>query len=218
MTHSNGNGQGTGEPPVVVSAPPAIGGAADDPAVPAQVREFASALVEFVRRALGVTLDYTEETLPVVDHYLEQARRSPPQRGTAELGDLLAPAAGCYFGEVLRRKFGAHWLLDGTDPSGWRLGLVPCYLALHPVAMGACALAGGEVEGLDDSFATSERETAALTEALDAAAPIDEDTYYSLGGRMDVIAYAADFLMAYAIEQGLATRYPAAAYTDSTRQ
>jgi hypothetical protein len=205
MTHPGGNGQ----PPTVLPDD----GAPPQEEAPAQVAEFASALLEFVRRTVGMTLDYSEETLPVVDHYLDQAKATTL---AAEVKDLLAPAAGCYFGEVLRRKYGAHWLIDdAADPLTWRLGLAPCFMVMHPVAMAACALVGGEIEGLDDSFATSDRETPALTDALDAAAPIDEATYYSLAGRSEVISYAADFLMAHALENGTACRYPAAAYKET---
>ena len=37
---------------------------------PEQVLEFASQAVEYVRRSLGVTLEYDSETLPILDHYL----------------------------------------------------------------------------------------------------------------------------------------------------
>ena len=38
--------------------------------VPARVREYADQAVEYVRRALGVTLEYDSDTLPLLDHYL----------------------------------------------------------------------------------------------------------------------------------------------------
>ena len=103
---------------------------------PEQVIEFAGALLDFVERAVGMRLDYEEETLPVVDHYLGLAQRPL----TAELFALVTPAAGCYFGEVVRRKFGGRWVLDGADPVGWRLQLEPCFLYLYPVGMAAEAL------------------------------------------------------------------------------
>src|SRR5207248_1447097 len=56
---------------------------------PEQVIEFAGALLDFVERAVGMRLDYEEETLPVVDHYLGLAQRPL----TAELFALVTPAA-----------------------------------------------------------------------------------------------------------------------------
>ena len=52
----------------------------DEP-VPARVREYAEQAVEYVRRALGVALEYDSNTLPLLDHYL----RTVPGEQTATL-------------------------------------------------------------------------------------------------------------------------------------
>jgi len=46
----------------------------DDP-VPARVREYANQAVEYVRRALGIDLEYDSDTLPLLDHYLRDVPR-----------------------------------------------------------------------------------------------------------------------------------------------
>ena len=57
---------------------------------PDEVRDLAEACIRFVREALGLELDYTPETLPVLDHYLkERAVKAQP-----EVQELIAPAAG----------------------------------------------------------------------------------------------------------------------------
>src|SRR6185312_3960156 len=72
----------------------------DDP-VPARVREYADQAVAYVQRALGVTLEYDSDTLPLLDHYLRSANdaQAPTQ-------ELVTATAGAYFGEVVRRRLG----------------------------------------------------------------------------------------------------------------
>jgi hypothetical protein len=40
-----------------------------------EVGDLAESCVRFVHEALGLTLDYTAETLPVLDHYLRERAR-----------------------------------------------------------------------------------------------------------------------------------------------
>ena len=69
---------------------------------PEAVRELAEACVGYVLGAVGVPLDYTPDTLPLLDHYL----RTVPENAAGEVLALIAPAAGAYFGEVVRRTIG----------------------------------------------------------------------------------------------------------------
>ena len=59
---------------------------------PAEVGDLAESCVRFVHDALGMTLDYTPDTLPILDHYLRDRARGTSE----EVLDLLAPAAGAY--------------------------------------------------------------------------------------------------------------------------
>ena len=88
-----------------------------DPTVPARVREYADQVVEYVRRALGVTLEYDSDTLPLLDHYL----RNVPEGQPAML-QLVVATSGAYFGEVVRRRLGGRWELGGEDVD-WRIVL-----------------------------------------------------------------------------------------------
>jgi hypothetical protein len=102
----------------------------DSPPPPA-VADLADACVRFVEKALGFQLDYTPETLPVLDHYLEQAREAAAERSDALL--LLAHTAGAYLGEVIRRKHASWWRVEGDDPVAWRIELEAVYLAFSPM-------------------------------------------------------------------------------------
>src|SRR5687767_15165113 len=42
-------------------------------AAPPAIQDLADACIRYVERAVGVRLDYTLETLPLLDHYLEHA-------------------------------------------------------------------------------------------------------------------------------------------------
>jgi hypothetical protein len=135
---------------------------------PEQVLEFASQAVEYVRRALGVTLEYDSETLPILDHYLRQVVTAPAGRpssgahgngGNGRSGngrssrdegaarppatELVAATAGAYFGEVVRRRLGGSWHLPSTDPGSWRL-VLPSGLWFWPAAMAMATILGPE--------------------------------------------------------------------------
>lgn len=115
---------------------------------PALVDELAGACVRFVEKAVGIAPDYTFETLPLVDHWLREAREAAIARARAaslvgasrggpvapdETLRLVAAAAGAYFGEVVLRRYPGWWRLvdDGTD--GHRVELREVFLAFHPM-------------------------------------------------------------------------------------
>jgi len=89
-----------------------------DEAVPERVREYADQVVTYVRRALGVTLEYDSDTLPLLDHYLRTVGESQPQ--TVE---LVVATSGAYFGEVVRRRLGGRWDITADDATEWRIWL-----------------------------------------------------------------------------------------------
>jgi len=122
------NGSRAGRRPVDLLEAPA----------PGPIADLAEGCVRFVEKALGVRLDYTPETLPLLDHYLAQARGDAGAR--METLDLLAQAAGAYFGEVIRRKHPSWWRTDAEDPMQWRIELEAVYLAFHPMLFAREAL------------------------------------------------------------------------------
>lgn len=99
-------------------------------APPEGVADLAEGCVRFVEKKLGFRLDYTPETLPVLDHYLEQAREEATDKPDTLL--LLAQTAGAYFGEVLRRRHASWWRMEG-EPLLWRVELESVYLAFSPM-------------------------------------------------------------------------------------
>jgi len=142
---------------------------------PGAVHELAEQAVDFVRRTTGIALDYTPETLPVLDHYLREVPSERP-----ELVGLVATASGIYFGEVARRRLGGEWITDGDDPREWELE-TPLGLQFRPVGVAAETIVRMDTE--EGAFEVSEEDRDAVEEALDQEVP--EDEYYSLSGKLE---------------------------------
>jgi hypothetical protein len=93
--------------------------------------------VKYVQHSVGFTLDFEPETLPVLDHYVELARKAAHER--KEAAPLVAQAIGAYLGEVTRRKYGGFWRIE-DDPRSYRVELEPVYLILRPIELASRAL------------------------------------------------------------------------------
>jgi hypothetical protein len=159
------------------------------------VDTFVEAAKSFIQRSIGVELDRSEESLAFVDHYTQTARDGQLKD---ELLALVAPALGAYLGEVAIAKFGGKWVLEGEDPSEWRVELDPVPLRFWPVGMAAEALRGDEVEGYDASFAvfgpSASTLMGELREQLARVPPVEPEYYYSLTGRLETLTHAVDVL------------------------
>src|SRR5262249_12854897 len=143
---------------------------------PGAIHDLAERAVEFVRRALGIVLDYTPETLPLLDHYL----RAVP-RAQGETVALIAAAAGAYFGEVARRALDGEWEQTEEDATEWTLVLagglrvVPGVLATEAILV--------EDTG-PPSYDVPAPDRPAVESALDARGAVTEGGYYALSGRL----------------------------------
>jgi hypothetical protein len=158
---------------------------------PPEVIDLASSCVRFVKDALGLELDYMPETLPILDHYLrERAAGSKP-----EVAQLLAPAAGAYFGEVVRRCLpGARWHAPGSDYPDYRLEFDPFFLAFNPIGVAQEVLAGDDVSDWGSHFQVLDDTRAAVTESLASAADVTPEDYYTFSMRLEVLHQIADLL------------------------
>lgn len=168
---------------------------------PAEVLEYADQAVQYVRRALGMTLEYDSETLPVLDHYL----RSVPGENAAA-AHLVAATAGAYFGEVIVRQLGGVWELPSRDPGSWRV-VLPSGLWFSPAAMALAVIVGSDEDGAPgdevtdpeaDSIAGSDWDAslnapaplrALVAQVLEGMADVTHAEYYSLCGRLDTIEH-----------------------------
>jgi hypothetical protein len=161
---------------------------------PARVREYADQAVEYVRRALGVTLEYDSDTLPLLDHYL----REVPQDQPATL-QLVILTSGSYFGEVVRRRLGGRWDLSGEEEAQWRV-VLPTGLNFSPMGFVASAITHSEGEDIDASIDAPLRMKPYLQQALQRMGDVSEEDYYSLCGRLDTLEHLHEVLVAVAAQ------------------
>lgn len=149
------------------------------------VEELARACVQFVHRALGIELDGTPETLPLLDHYLATLAEDDSKE---EITELVVSAAGAYFGEVVRHALGhGRWHVEPGEPSGWRLELEHVFLFFNPLGMAREAIASAEVTGWMAHLEVLPRDRPLLDQSLERLGSIREDDYFRLAIRFEVI-------------------------------
>jgi hypothetical protein len=154
---------------------------------PGSVHELAERTVDFVRRALSLTLDYTAETLPLLDHYLSSVPHDQP-----DTVRLVAATAGAYFGEVARRTLGGSWEdREDQSPIDWKLRLTGD-VTFTPGGMAALAILQAESEGVDGETDVPGEARGRVEDALNARGRVGEDEFYSLSGRLEVLMLVVD--------------------------
>jgi hypothetical protein len=160
---------------------------------PVEVADLAESCVRFVHEALGLTLDYTPETLPILDHYLREAGHG----AKPEVVELLAPAAGAYFGEVVRRRVQAvRWHSPSGDYPGHRLELEPFFLWFNPMGVAMEVLRTAEAEGWSAHFQVLDDARELLAHALEAHEDVPPEDYYTLSMRLETLEQVVDLLAA----------------------
>lgn len=158
---------------------------------PGKVQEFANQTVAYVQRALGLTLEYDSDTLPILDHYLREVPRDRPE--TLELVVLTSAA---YFGEVVRRRLGGRWEL-GDEPRSWQL-VLPSGIRFTPAGLTAAAIAMSEVAEVDTALDAPARMRPHLHEALQRMGQVTAEEFYSLCGRLDTLEHLHEVLVSVA--------------------
>jgi len=164
-----------------------------DEAVPQRIREYADQTVAYVRRALGVTLEYDSDTLPLLDHYLRTVGDSQP--ATVE---LVVATSGAYFGEVVRRRLGGRWETTGDD-TAWRV-VLPTGINFSPAGFVAAAIAMADLEDLDSELDAPPRMRPYVQQALARMGEVSVEDYYSLCGRLDTLEHVHEVLVAVAAQ------------------
>ncbi len=160
---------------------------------PPLVEEFAKACVRFVAARYGTMLDFTPETLSLVDQWVRDARAE--LRIRPEAVEVVQSAAGAYLGEVIRRQFGARWVADG-EVSGWRLCLSTVYCAFNPIGVAREALLLENAEGWHAHLDLDPGEKEAVEARLEALPHATEEEYYMPTTRFDVLWIVVDALRA----------------------
>jgi hypothetical protein len=168
---------------------------APEPPPPEVIQDLARSCQDYVKKAVGVELDYTADTLPLLDHYIAAVRADILER--EELRGLVAHAVGAYFGEVVRRTFGGFWRMPSANVHDWAVCARPVFLSINPMAVALDALAAGqEHDGPRSDLRVAPEYREAVNQRLSALPPVAEEEFYLLSTRLEAIEVAVDALRA----------------------
>jgi hypothetical protein len=172
---------------------------------PEAVAELADACVRFVRAAVGVSLDFRPETLPVLDHYLGTRRDEllAARTSNPEAMAIVARAAGAYFGEVVRAHFRSFWHLPSDDPARWEVRFESVYLSVNPLAVVYDAISHGDEEGPIAHLEVDDEDREAVAARLQELPPAPDEEFFSLATRLEVLEIAVDVIKARMMASGL---------------
>jgi hypothetical protein len=163
----------------------------DAEAPPSVVADLAEACVRFVKDAIGIDLDYSADTLPVLDHYV----RARAGEATDAIVDLLAPAAGAYFGEVARRGMpGVRWHVAGDAYPAYRLEFEAFYLCFNPIGVAVEVITRADAGDWNAHFAVLDDARQTVETALARNPVVEEDDYYTFSVRHEVLQQVAALL------------------------
>lgn len=154
------------------------------------VAEYAATCIKYVETSTGVVLDFSLETLPLLDHYLLQARNPVTQRPEAR--ELISVVAGCYFGEVIRRRHPFHWNTEAPEPLLWRLDWDAGPVAVFPVALARVAIEGASSEAKLEVFRFERAHQDLIAARLARLPDVPEDEYTTPSTRLEVLDIALD--------------------------
>lgn len=158
---------------------------------PTGIGDLARSCVRFVKDALGIELDYSSDTLPVLDHYI----RSRLEVSGDEILGLLAPTTGAYFGEVVRRGMaGARWHTAGELYPSYRLEFEPFYLCFNPIGIAVEVITRMDAGDWSAHFSMLDEARATVEHALDQNPSVEEDDYYTFSVRFEVLQQVAELL------------------------
>lgn len=159
-------------------------------AAPREVEELATACIDYVQRATGVRLDFTVETLPVLDHYLRSARGEVATK--PELLEVVAASAGAYLGEVLRRKLPLRWFAPPGEHRRFRVELENAFLSFNPIGIAVEALHLEAAEGWGAHFRMRPEDEKVAAAALAKLPEVEEEEYFAPSSRIEVLEIVID--------------------------
>lgn len=168
--------------------------------VPESIVDLCRSMTDFVERTVGIRPDYTPDTLPLVDHYVREARAELERKPAVT--DLTAQALGAYFGEVVRRAFTGFWSLPSPNYHDWQLLGQAAFFAFNPIGVGYEVLTRGQHGGPSSELRMAKEDTDLVRARLLSLPEEREESYYSLSTRFEVIELAVECIRAQAESRG----------------
>ena len=168
---------------------------------PEPLPDYVTACLEYVRRALKMELDFTPETLPLLDHYAKLSRETIRER--PELAPLITRACGAYFGELVRARLSGFWRIPTINVHDWSVCLSTVFLWFNPIGIAYDAVfSGTDHDGPRSMLRVAPEQHDFLEQRLAQLPPLPEDEYYSFSTRFEVLEVATEALYAKLIEEG----------------
>ncbi len=159
--------------------------------IPTHVQDLATAAIVSVKATVGVELDYTQDTLPILQHYATTELKESSDETLA----LMAPAVGAYFGEVVRRRLGeARWHAPQGENALWRLEAIPFFFAFNPVGTTLEVIAQDDRPGWGAHLHIRKADEERVKSALEAYGEVREEDYYSFSVRFETIEQVTEHL------------------------
>lgn len=199
-----------GDGPEIDQSPMEVRDVAPAPQI---IAELAGSCVRYVERALGVKMDFSAETLPLLDHYLADAETALVVQNENDVKaahatlTLLVHTAGAYFGEVVRRRYPSWWRAEGDDPMAYRLELENVYLAFSPMLFVYEALSrqltlhGDQAVFEAAQIEMDEEDQKAAAERLGELQVSDEE-YFAPSTRLEAIDVCVDTIRTRRLAEG----------------
>ncbi len=158
---------------------------------PQHVADLATACVASVKATVGMTLDLSVETLPVLDHYAHEVLEASEE----EILSLTAPMCGAYFGEILRRRFaGFRWHAPKDAFDEWRLELEPAFLYFNPVGIALEVISEADAPGYHAHLGLRPEDREEVERAIALFGDARQRDYYSFALRSEVLEQALEAL------------------------
>lgn len=168
---------------------------------PEPIPDYVTACLEYVRRALKVDLDFTPETLPLLDHYITLSRETIKER--PELAPLITRAAGAYFGELVRARVSGFWRVPTINVHDWAVCSDRVFLWFNPIGTAYDALyANNEHDGPRSMLRVSPEDHELLAQRLAILPPVPEDEFFSFSTRFEVLEVASETLYQKLLDDG----------------
>jgi hypothetical protein len=168
---------------------------------PPAIEELTLLALDYVKRALDFALDFSPETLPVLDHYAKTVRDSLAENPA--LGKVVAPALGAYFGEVVRARFSGFWRIPSPNQQDWSVCSRVAFLAVNPLGVAFDAVFGGsDHDGPSSALRLAPEDRQFIDQRLATIPPVPEDEYFSFATRFEVLEIVVESLTAKMQEEG----------------
>jgi hypothetical protein len=168
---------------------------------PEAIADLVRACLSYVKRSLGTELDFTPETLPLLDHYLTEVRDELQVK--PELAELTAHAAGAYFGEVLRRQMRGFWRMPSESLHDFQVCSSVAFVSINPFGVAYDALFGGtDHQGPRSNLRVAPEDVGYVTARLATVPEVPEEQFYLLTTRIEAIEITVEALRARLEEEG----------------